>query len=153
MHLSTIDLYEELSSAPNDRARAKIIAKAFDEVESRYPNLANTATTQQLSETELRLQLQIEQVRAELSKDIEQVRAELSKDIEQIRADLSKDIEQIRAEVVQVRADLSREIGQTHIKIEETKVSMLKWTFAFWLTNFSAIMFIIWKLMTPMASS
>ncbi len=144
MQRSVIDLYERLSNAPDERARAKIIAEAFDELENRYPNLGDMATERALSETELRLKLEIEkthvkieQVRADLSKEIEQTHVK----IEQVRADLSKEIEQTHVKIEQVRADLSKEI-------EQSKVEMMKWSAAFWLTNFSAIMFVIWKLMT-----
>lgn len=67
MHTSVIDFYERLSSAPDDRTRARIIAEAFDELENRYPNLGDMATKRSLSETELRLKLEIEKVRADLS--------------------------------------------------------------------------------------
>ena len=128
MHVSAVDLYESLSMAPDDRTRARIIAKAFDELESRYPNLGEMVTERALSETEMRLQLEIERVRADLSKDIEQVRANLSRDIEKIRGELGK------------------EIKQTHVKIEQTKVDLLKWSFAFWVTNFAAVLIIIWRI-------
>ena len=150
MHVSAVDLYESLSMAPDDRTRARIIAKAFDELESRYPNLGEMVTERALSETEMRLQLEIERVRADLSKDIEQVRADLSKDIEQVRADLSKDIEKVRADlsrdIEKIRGELGKEIKQTHVKIEQTKVDLLKWSFAFWMTNFMAILVIIWRI-------
>ena len=126
MQRSVIDLYERLSNAPDERARAKIIAEAFDELENRYPNLGDMATERALSETELRLKLEIEKTHVK---------------IEQVRADLSKEIEQTHVKIEQVRADLSKEI-------EQSKVEMMKWSAAFWLTNFSAIMFVIWKLMT-----
>ena len=150
MHTSVIDLYERLSNAPDDRARAKIIAEAFDELESRYPNLGDMATERSLSETELRLKLEIEQVRADLSKEIEQVRADLSKEIEQVRADLSKDIELVRTdltkEIEHVRADLSKNIEKIRAEILSSKVDVLKWSFAFWFANFSATLLIIWRL-------
>jgi Zn-dependent M32 family carboxypeptidase len=87
-----IDLYDSLLDAKDDRTRAKIIASAFESLEDRYPELRDMATAGGVRETELRLQKEIEQVRANLSKDIEQVRADLSKEIEQVRADLSRQI-------------------------------------------------------------
>jgi Zn-dependent M32 family carboxypeptidase len=105
-----IDLYDSLLDAKDDRTRAKIIASAFESLEDRYPELRDMATASGVRETELRLQ-----------KEIEQVRADLSKDIEQLRADLSKDIEQVRLRIEEVRADLSRQIAAGNVK-------MLFWT-------------------------
>jgi multidrug resistance efflux pump len=131
---SSVALYEALTSAPDDRARARVIAEAFERLEERYPHLPDLATQGHVRESELRLQKEIEQVRAELreselrlKKEIEQVRAELRelelrlrKEIEQVRADLSKEIEK-------VRSDLSKEIEQIRAEIARAKVDMLKW--------------------------
>ena len=100
--ISSVALYEALSTAPDDRARARVIAEAFERLEERYPHLPELATQAHVRESELRLQKEIEQVRAE----IEQVRAELKKDIEQVRADLKLDIEQVRGDIARNRADL-----------------------------------------------
>ncbi|MFW6456361.1 MAG: hypothetical protein ACOCYY_03835, partial [Desulfohalobiaceae bacterium] len=109
---SVIDLYDSLLAAEDERARAKIIATAFERLEDRYPELKDMATASGVKEAELGLQkeieqtrLRIEEVRSELIREIEQARADLSKEIEQLRADLSKDIEQLRA-------DLSKDIEQ-----------------------------------------
>ena len=117
--MSVIELYEKLSSAPDDKTRARIIAEAFETLEERYPNLSDIATHQHLRETELCLLREIEQVRADLSIEIEQVRADLSKEIEQVRADLSKEIEQ-------VRTDLSIEIEHVRSELKETELRLQK---------------------------
>ncbi|MBN2701816.1 MAG: hypothetical protein JXR29_10245 [Methylothermaceae bacterium] len=117
---SVIDLYEKLASATDDKARAKIIAEAFEALEERYPNLSDTVTRTDLSETELRLIKEIEQVRADLTKEIEQVRAELKGDIERVRAELKVDL-------------------------ANTRANILVWSFVFWLTQFSAILILIWR--------
>ena len=154
MSSSVIDLYDKLRTAPDDEARARIIAGAFETLEERYPHLADMATRTHLSETELRLIREIEQVRADLSKEIAQVRADLSKEIEQVRADLSKEIEQVRAdlskEIEQVRADLSREIeqlrGEFKVELAQNHTTLLKWSFLFWMTQFGAIMLLLWRI-------
>jgi hypothetical protein len=53
-------------------------------------------------ESELRLQKEIEQVRAELRA----TELRLQKEIEQVRADLKLDIEQLRGEVARAKIDL-----------------------------------------------
>ncbi len=87
-----IDLYDSLLDAKDDRTRAKIIASAFESLEDRYPELRDMATGSGVRQTELRLQKEIEQVRADLSRDIEQVRADLSKEIAEMRVDLTQKI-------------------------------------------------------------
>jgi len=120
----------------------------MSELERRYPNLSEVTTERSLSETELRLKLEIEQsriqaeqIRADLSKEIAQVKIDLTKEIERLRADLSKETAKndLTKEIERFRADLSKEIAQT-------KVDLLKWSFAFWATNFSAILLVlIWR--------
>ncbi|MFP4588121.1 MAG: hypothetical protein ACLFM3_08750 [Desulfohalobiaceae bacterium] len=85
---SIIDLYDSLLAAEDDRARARIIANAFERLEDRYPEIKDMVTASGLRETELRLQKEIEQVRADLSKEIEQTRLR----IEEVRSDLTKEI-------------------------------------------------------------
>ena len=75
-----LHLYEKLNNAPDDKARSKAIVEAFSELEERYPDLKETATKRDLSETELRLQKEIEGTRLEIEKtrvEIEKVRSEI----------------------------------------------------------------------------
>ena len=165
---AVLDLYDRLRHAPDEETRARVIAEAFDLLESRYPHLDYLVTVRHLSETELKLTKEIEAVRGEvkatelkLTKEIEQVRADLTKEIEQLRAEFTKEIEQVRGEVKatelklvkeieQVRADLTKEIeairAQVAITAAETRSSILKWSFLFWLSQFGAVMLLLWRL-------
>ena len=78
---SVIDLYDSLLAAEDERARARIIAGAFERLEDRYPELKDLATASGVRESELRLQKEIEQVRTELIREIEKLRADTSKEI------------------------------------------------------------------------
>ena len=133
--ISSVALYEALTTAPDDRTRARVIAEAFERLEERYPHLPALATQAHVRESELRLQKEIEQVRAE----IEQVRAELKLDIEQVRAQ----IEQVRAEVEQVRAELKRDIEQVRadlkLEIARSRNDLLKWLFPMLLAQVGVI--------------
>ena len=124
---SSVALYEALTSATDDRARARVIAEAFERLEERYPHLPDLATQAHLRETELRLQKEIEVVRRE----IEQIRAELKADIEQVRAELKADIEQVRAElkayIEQVRSELRATELRLQKEITQVKLDLLKW--------------------------
>ena len=126
--ISSVALYEALTTAPDDRTRARVIAEAFERLEERYPHLPELATQAHVSESELRLQKEIERVRAE----IEQIRADLKTDIEQVRAELKLDIEQVRAQVEQVRADLKLEIARS-------RNDLLKWLFPMLLAQVGVI--------------
>ncbi|MBK1700897.1 DUF1640 domain-containing protein [Thiococcus pfennigii] len=99
---SSVALYEALTSAPDERARARVIAEAFERLEERYPHPPELATQGNVRESELRLQKEIEEVRAELKLDIEQVRGALRES--ELR--LLKEIEQVRGEVARTKVDL-----------------------------------------------
>ena len=138
MSSSVLDLYDRLRTAPNDEARARIIAEAFEALEERYPHLGDMATRAHLRETELRL-----------LKEIEQVRADLKVEIEQVRADLRLEIEKNRTEIERVRADLIKAIEKTRtdlkVEIAHGHTAWLKWSFLFWLSQFGAILLILWR--------
>ncbi|MFN4022730.1 MAG: DUF1640 domain-containing protein [Hydrogenophilus thermoluteolus] len=157
---SVIDLYEKLRLAPDETARARIIAEAFEALENRYPHLDYLVTTRHLSETELKLTKEIEQVRLEveqvrselkatelkLTKEIEDVRLE----VEQVRSELkatelklTKEIEQVRLEIVQAS---ERTRSETLTAIAESKASLIKWSFLFWLSQMGAILLLLWRL-------
>ena len=145
MSSSVLDLYDRLRTAPNDEARARIIAEAFEALEERYPHLGDMATRAHLRETELRLLKEIEQVRADLRLEIEKNRTE----IEKVRADLTKEIEKNRTEIERVRADLIKAIEKTRadlkVEIAHGHTAWLKWSFLFWLSQFGAILLILWR--------
>jgi hypothetical protein len=110
---SVVELYEALASAPDERARARVIAEAFEGLEERYPQLPDLATRGDIRETELRLKKEIEQVRADLEAKIAQVSADLEAKIARVSADLRatelrllKEIEQVRGEVARTKLDL-----------------------------------------------
>jgi chromosome segregation ATPase len=143
---SVIDLYERLRLAPDDTARARIIAEAFEALENRYPHFDYLVTTRHLSETELKLTKEIEQVRAELTKEIEQVRAE----VKETELKLTKEIEQVRAEVKETELKLTKEIEQVRAEltkeIEQVRTGVIKWSFLFWISQFGAITLLLWRL-------
>jgi hypothetical protein len=110
---SVVELYEALSTAPDDRTRARVIAEAFERLEDRYPHLPELATQGHVRESELRLQKEIEQVQANLKLEIEQLRSEVKREIEQLRSELKRDIEHLRSEL--------------KLDIAQVKIDLLKW--------------------------
>ena len=77
--ISSVALYEALTTAPDDRTRARLIAEAFERMEERDLHLPDLATQGHVRESELRLQREIEQVRSDLKLDIERLRTELAR--------------------------------------------------------------------------
>ncbi|HYN78831.1 MAG TPA: DUF1640 domain-containing protein [Lamprocystis sp. (in: g-proteobacteria)] len=121
---SVVELYEALASAPDERARARVIAAAFERLEERYPHLPDLVTHQQLSETELRLQKEIQQVRADLTLQVEQLRGEVKADIEQLRGEVKTDIERLRGEV---KTQVEQLRGEVTTTIERSRNTLLMW--------------------------
>ena len=109
---SVIDLYERLATAEDDKTRARIVAEAFEELENRYPHLSETATRTDLSETELRL---------------------------------TKEIEQLRTEIEKIRTETEKIRGEVQIAIARSHSAWLKWSFLFWITQFCAIVALLWR--------
>jgi predicted RNA-binding protein with PIN domain len=124
---TSVALYEALTSAPDDRTRARVIAEAFERLEERYPHLRDLATQGHVRESELRLHREIEQVRADLKADIEQIRAEQKANVEQIRAELHQSGLRLQKEIEQVRSDLKLDIERLRTEQARTKVDLLKW--------------------------
>lgn len=130
MSVSALHIYEQLTDAPDDKARARIIAEAIGQLEDRYPQLREVATQPQLRETELRLQKEIKEVEANLQKDIQLTRLE----IKEVEAKLQKEIQQTSLDIKEVEARLSKEIhlldlkiAENTSKIAETKAELVRW--------------------------
>ena len=100
MSVVALHLYEKLNDAPDDKARSKAIVEAFSELEERYPDLKETATKRDLSETELRLQKEIQATKLE----IKTVEANLQKEIEKTRLE----IEKVRSEIKSVETNFAK---------------------------------------------
>ncbi len=121
---TVVELYEALASAPDERARARVIAEAFERLEERYPHLPDLATRQHLRETELRLLKEIEQLRGEVKTEIEQLRGEVKTDIEQLRGEVRTQIEQLRGEV---RTQIEQLHGEVRTEIKRSRNTLLMW--------------------------
>lgn len=87
---AALRLYEQLTEAPDDKTRARLIAEAFDALETRFPQIADVATQGHVPETELRLQKEIKDVEARLIKEVRDVEARLTKEIREIDLKISQ---------------------------------------------------------------
>ena len=117
MSVVALHLYEKLNDAPDDKARSKAIVEAFSELEERYPDLKESATKRDLSETELRLQKEIQATKLE----IKTVEANLQKGIEETRLEIKNVEANLQLEIKTVEANLQKEIEQTRLEIEKVR--------------------------------
>ncbi len=108
-------LYEQLTTAGEDRTRAKLIAEALETLEDLHPSVKDAATQLHLRETELRLQKEIRQVEASLHGEIEKLRLQ----IKEVEAGLHAAIE-----------TLCLEINGAEAKAEEAKAELIRWVVA-----------------------
>ena len=107
---SVVELYEALASAPDERARVRLIAAAFERLEERYPRLPDLVTHQQLGETELRLRKAIEQIRGHLIMSAGQSCREAGPGLEPPRGDLRETFEGMRAAFEHFGVDITAAI-------------------------------------------
>ena len=122
--VDVLELYDKLRLAPDEEARARLIAQAFSLLEARYPHLDDLVTTRELSTSELKLIKEIELVRGE---------------IKETELRLVKEIEAVRAETEKVRAELKVDIARSH-------AGLLKWSFLFWASQLGALLLLFWRL-------
>ncbi len=129
---SIINLYDSLLAAEDERARARIIAEAFESLEDRYPELRDLATASGMRESELRLQKEIEQTRLR----IEEVRSELIREIEKTNLRIEEVRSELIREIEKLRSETSKEIAAGNQKI-------LRWTTGLLFAQLIAIIAVI----------
>ena len=87
---AALELYAQLTEAPDEKTRARLIADAFDALEARFPHIGDLATQGHVRESELRLQKEIKEVEARLQKEIKEVDARLQEQMREIDARLQE---------------------------------------------------------------
>ena len=133
-----LQLYEELTEAPDDKTRARLIANAFERMESRYPQIKDLATQSQARETELRLLHEIKDTEARLKLEIKEVEARLALEIKNVEARLALEIKDVEArltfEIKDVEARLTLEIEKVRkefkgqeVKLAEARAELVRW--------------------------
>jgi predicted nucleic acid-binding Zn-ribbon protein len=118
-----LKIYEAFREYGEEKAR--VLAEAFEELEKRYPQILDMATKRDLSETELKLIKEIEQVRLEVEevrKEIKEVELRLTKEVEQVRLE----VEEVRKEIKEVELKLTKEIEEIRKEIKEVELKLTK---------------------------
>ena len=90
------------------------------------------ATGEDLRETELRMQTEIEKIRSETEKvrlEVRETEARLKIEIEKVQGETEK----IRLEIKETEAQLRTEIEKVRAEVEKVKYDLLKWQIGGWL--------------------
>ena len=142
-----LKIYEAFREYGEEKAR--VLAEAFEELEKRYPQILNMTTMQDLSEAELKLTKEIEQVRLEVEevrKEVKEVELKLTERIEQVKLEVEKVRKEAKEtelkltkEIEQVRLEFTKEIEEVRLGIEQTRSSLVKWMFVFWTGQIVAV--------------
>jgi hypothetical protein len=122
MSVVALHLYEKLHDAPDDKARSKAIVEAFSELEERYPDLKETATKRDLSETELRLQKEIQATKLE----IRTVEANLQKEIAATKLEIKTVEANLQIKIQDSELRLQKEIEKTRLEIKTIETNFAK---------------------------
>jgi predicted nucleic acid-binding Zn-ribbon protein len=124
---TALTLYEQLTEAGEDSARARIFADAFNALEERLPAPDTLATRTQLSETALALTREIEQLR----KEIKELDVRLTKEIKELDGRLTKEIKALEREMKALEGRLTREMKEGEVRLVtamgELKATTIRW--------------------------
>ena len=146
--IDSLELFESLKTAnlPESQARAiaQAIGKAWDDNEARQAKaLAQKADT-------AKLDCEVHLVETSLKQDISslgvEIRAEMRAMSEELRAEMRVMTEQLRSEfkgeIGALRSEVKGDIAQLEVKIAESKTSMIRWMFVFWVGQLAAMKFL-----------
>ncbi len=151
-----LQLYQQLRDAPDEDARAKIIATAFEQLEDRYPNLKNVATHSDVRESELRLQKEIVEAEGRLRAEIKELEGRLQAEMKELEGRLQtemKDLEiRLMTEMKELESRLQKQIKevdyrihQVELKVAETKSELVRWVVSVGLLQTSLIIGVLLK--------
>ena len=124
---AALQLYTQLTEAPDDKTRARLIADAFDALEARFPQITDLATQGHVRESELHLQKEIKEVEARLQKEIKEVEARLQKEIKEIEARLQAEIKAIELQIREVEAGLQERIARVEVSLHQAMAAQTRW--------------------------
>ena len=116
MMSAALELYTQLTEAPDDKTRARLIADAFDALEARFPQITDLATQGHVRESELRLQ-----------KEIKEVEARLQKEIKEIEARLQTEIKAVELQIREVEARLQERIARVEVSLHQAMAAQTRW--------------------------
>lgn len=120
---AALELYTQLTEAPDEKTRARLIADAFDALEARFPQISELATQGHVRESELRLQKEIREVEARLQKEIREVEGR----IEERVAAIELQLKEVEARIVETEGRLRTEIKQVEVNLHRAMAAQTRW--------------------------
>ena len=121
---AALELYAQLTEAPDEKTRARLIADAFDALEARFPHIGDLATRGDVRESELRLQKEIKEVEARLQEQMREIDARLQEQMREIDARLQEQIKGVELQIREVDARLQEQIKGVELQIKQVEVNL-----------------------------
>ncbi len=140
-----LQLYQQLRDAPDEDARAKIIAAAFEQLEDRYPNLKNVATHSDVRESELRLQKEIVEAGGRLRAEIKELEGRLQAEMKDLEIRLLTEMKELEGCLQKQIKEVDYRIHQVELKVAETKSELVRWVVSVGLLQTSLIIGVLLK--------
>jgi len=128
------DIIQAILTNPqlSEEEKSILVEEFINEIRREYPELKYHATKSDVKETELKLTKEIENTR----KEIKELDLKLTKEIKEVDARLTKEIKELDLKLTK--------------EIKDSKFTMIKWSFAFWISQISVIIgvgFFIYKVL------
>jgi chromosome segregation ATPase len=117
---AALELYAQLTEAPDEKTRARLIADAFDALEARFPHISDLATQGHVRESELRLQKEIKEVEARLQEQIKGVELQ----IREVEARLQEQIKGVELQIREVEARMTEMEGRLRTELKQVEVNL-----------------------------
>jgi hypothetical protein len=127
---AVLQLYEQLSEAPDDKTRARLISEAFDALEARFPQIGDLVTRGDQRESELRLQKEIRELEVRLHKEIREVEARLQKEIREVEARLEERLKTLEVKMIELDGARRTEMKQIEVNLQRAITAQTRWFIA-----------------------
>ena len=121
---AALELYAQLTEAPDEKTRARLIADAFDALEARFPHIGDLATQGHVRESELRLQKEIKEVEARLQEQMREIDARLQEQIKGVELQIREVDARLQERMREIDARLQEQIKGVELRIREVDARM-----------------------------
>ncbi|MBK1692863.1 hypothetical protein [Ectothiorhodospira mobilis] len=120
---SVTELYEQISSAPDEKTRARLLMEALRHIERRLPAVHNLDTHAALRDTEHRLQKETHRLRSENR----QMERRLRMEIEGVREENRRMGMDLHRQLLKLETEIQRVQTDFQIQAAQRRVVMMKW--------------------------
>jgi Skp family chaperone for outer membrane proteins len=146
---------------PGAKALVTFVDTALESNKNGTLQIVEERFTRRLAEENGKLRAEIAQengkLRAEIAQENGKLRAEIAQENGKLRAEMHEALAKQHVDLVTRMANLETKVGDEikklreeianlKVLIAETKSSMLRWMFLFWITQMAAFLAIVWKI-------